>query len=459
MFLDKDRILFQLNNLYEQNSSCCVSLYSYPGQGRTRLLKEFSKGKNVLYFKAANVMYQDNFVYLKDLCVRLYGSVCEPAEKYADLFRIIAKEAADTLPLVLILDDYQHLVKGNRRFSTILSSLLRKEGKNSGLFILTCKPAILYEKESLKDEFAFCLRNFNFFEMRKFYADWSLEDQILLYGITDGNPGYLEYFPMAHSVYDSLQNLYFTEKGILYHLVSSRMKEIYSGSAILRSILACIGSQPKKLQEICDRTGLTPSAASSLLNSLSAHNLVKRIVPVTEDQGSRRALYVISDRVFRFWYTFVLPYQSEFEFGSGGKIFADFILPQLEDLKKSTFEHICRDFLRLIKNIDDAPVLFETIGMWWGQHPTKKRTEYVSIAAAEEDNILLGTCFFTDEWIDIDALYELQKHATLFPDREQWYYLFAKSDFVAGFEAISGSHVRAFSLDKMCSIAEELLDK
>ena len=65
-------------------------------------------------------------------------------------------------------------------------------------------------------------------------------------------------------------------------MVPGLTRAYYSGSAVMRSILASIGSQKKKLQEICDSTGLTPSAAGSLLSSLSSHGLVHRIIPVTE---------------------------------------------------------------------------------------------------------------------------------------------------------------------------------
>ena len=94
--------------------------------------------------------------------------------------------------------------------------------------------------------------------------------------------------------------------------------------------------------------------------------------------------------------------------------------------------------------------------MWWGQHPTKKRTEYIPIAASGEKQILLGACFLTEDWLDVDVLSGLQKHAGLFPDREKWYYLFSTSDFVAGFEAISGSHVRIFRLEDMCRTMNDL---
>ena len=193
----------------------------------------------------------------------------------------------------------------------------------------------------------------------------------------------------------------------------------------MRAILSAIGTETKKLQEICDYTNLTPSAAGSLLSSLASRNLVSRIVPVTENQGSRRALYLISDGIFRFWYTCVLPYLSEIEVGEGAQVFEKQIVPLLEDYTIRVFPDICRDFLELEEKAGRTPFPMQRIGRWWGQHPTKKRTEYISIAAYSRDNIMLGACFWTEDWLDVDALYDLQKHASLFPDEEQWYYLFS----------------------------------
>ena len=68
--------------------------------------------------------------------------------------------------------------------------------------------------------------------------------------------------------------------------------------------------------------------------------------------------------------------------------------------------------------------------------------------------MLLGACFWTDEWIDLDALTQLQKHASLFPHSTKWYILFAKSDFVSGMETIFGDSVKVYTLEQMCTLAE-----
>ena len=455
MFIDRDQILTRLDQIYKEGRPLCVSLYSRHGEGKSRLLREFSKGKKVLYYAASCVPWEENFQLLKDLCLRKFGSAFSSPEKFSQLLKMLKKESARE-PFVLILDHFQYLAFQNRRLFSQLTALSRESSSSSRMLIILCKPSHLWEKESPKEEEAFLLRPFHFFEMRRLCPDLSYIDQILLYSITGGVPGLMEYFPPGSSLQENLEKLFFTEKGVLYRAIPFETGKYYGSSAFIGGILGAVGKSPKHLQEICDRTGLSPSAAGSLLASLENHGIIEKIVPVTEEPSSRRALYRISHNAFRFWYAFVYPYQSEIEAGRGPEIFHKQILSHLSSYLKDTFQDICREFLRESVKTGTSPFPMERVGMWWGQHPTKKRTEYISIAASWEDQILLGDCFWTDDWIDADGLSRLQKHAGLFPEKEKWYYLFSTSDFVYGFEAMSGSHVRVFSLDKMCRIMGNL---
>ena len=455
MFIDRDQILMRLDQMYKENKSLCVSVYSRHGEGKSRLLQEFSQGKKVLSYTASCVPWDENFELLKALCVRRLGEAFSAPEKFSQLLKMLKKESVKE-PFVLILDHFQYLSAQNRRLLSQLTAISKESHSSSRLMIILCKPSHLWEKESPKEEYAFLLRPFHFFEMRRLYPDLSSIDQILLYSITGGIPGLMEYFSPGTSLQESLESLFFTEKGALYRFIPLETGRYYGSSALIGGILGAVGKSPKHLQEICDRTDLSPSAAGSLLGSLENHGIIEKIVPVTEDISSRRALYRISHSAFRFWYAFVYPFQSEIETGKGSEVFHKQVLPLLPSYLKDTFQDICREFLRESSKAVTHPFPMERVGMWWGQHPTKKRTEYISIAASWEDQILLGESFWTDDWIDADALSRLQKHAGLFPDKEKWYYLFSTSDFVYGFEAMSGSHVRVFSLDKMCRIMDNL---
>ena len=75
----------------------------------------------MLYFKASNVLYEENFCLLKDLCIRKLGKEYEAAKKFSELFRMLAAASAKE-PLVLVLDEVSCLLSQNKRFPNLLNS-------------------------------------------------------------------------------------------------------------------------------------------------------------------------------------------------------------------------------------------------------------------------------------------------------------------------------------------------
>ena len=161
MFIDRDQILTRLDQIYKEGRPLCVSLYSRHGEGKSRLLREFSKGKKVLYYAASCVPWEENFQLLKDLCLRKFGSAFSSPEKFSQLLKMLKKESARE-PFVLILDHFQYLAFQNRRLFSQLTALSRESSSSSRMLIILCKPSHLWEKESPKEEEAFCCVLFTF---------------------------------------------------------------------------------------------------------------------------------------------------------------------------------------------------------------------------------------------------------------------------------------------------------
>ena len=352
MFLDKDNHLAKLNELYGQNCFQSAALYCDAGMGKTTLLRQFSAGKRTLYFKSLETTDNENFLALKEEAIRVLGPLekLKAAKRFAELFRTIGKSAREE-SLVFIIDDYPHLINKNRRLSTLIQSYMTKEWKNSRLFIILCKPASLYEKEQLQTAHPLLLKPFTFFETRQLFRHLPVEQQICIFGITGGVPGYLTYFVNDKPFQENLYQLFFTEEGALYRRPTKFLKVHLSEPELAHSALLCLGAKRRKLHEICERTELTPSAAGSLMNTLDLLGLVDKIIPVTEDAGSRRTLYRTSDGVFRFWYTFAAPHRSAIEMGYGREVFEKEVLPSLDRYSKETFEDICRQYLDLISSL------------------------------------------------------------------------------------------------------------
>lgn len=457
MFFDMDHHLENLNQKYEQKGFAFFTLYARPKIGKTSFLNTFSKEKKCLYYKAMPVQEKENFRLFKEAAVSCLGNTPElkKARRFLDLFRFLAKEAREER-LLLILDDFPALFAGNRWLNNSFQSLIKNEWNNSNLFVIVCKPDYLYAKEASLETDIIRLRPFTFFEMRILYPDFTPEEQVLLYAVTGGTAGYLKYFKKEVPLHTSIEELFFHEDGALYRIPESYLQKYFREQAPYHTIGLAIRDQKRKLHEISDYTEQSTSAASSMLSTLCSHGIVKKLYPVTEDSNSRRTLYFIKDSVFRFFYTFAAPYRSLIEQGNGHDVFVQHVLPALHEYMKPVFEDICRQYLEHLRQIGSFPFACDGIGRWWGQHPTKKRTEMVPIAAVNDTDVLLGSCFWTDEWLDWNALYELQTHATLFPHEQKWYFLFAKSDFVGGLETLGGNTVRVFTLEQMCTTYDTL---
>ena len=170
MFLDKDNNLAKLNELYGQNCFQSASLYCDAGMGKTTLLRQFSAGKRTLYFKPLETTDCENFLALKEEAIRVLGALekLKAAKRFAELFRTIGRSAKEE-PLLFIIDDYPHLINKNRRLSTLIQSYMTKEWKTSRLFVILCKPASLYEKESTQAANPLLLKPFTFFETRQLF--------------------------------------------------------------------------------------------------------------------------------------------------------------------------------------------------------------------------------------------------------------------------------------------------
>ena len=81
MFIDKGQLLSDLNQLYTSQ----ITRKEFPSiltlaWGKTRLLQEFSQGKNILYFKTPALPFEEIFSLFKQLCIRRLGASCENAK-------------------------------------------------------------------------------------------------------------------------------------------------------------------------------------------------------------------------------------------------------------------------------------------------------------------------------------------------------------------------------------------
>lgn len=465
MFVGRDRELDKLNTLYQSKQFEFAVFYGRRRVGKTTLLQEFMKGKNGIYYMAVEGTKRENLKGLSDVFLSDNGSMQFHGvfPDYETLLNHIDSLADKGERMIIAIDEYPYLAASYLAISSMIQKHIDQCWKNSRLFLVLCGSSMSFMEEQVlgyksplygRRTVQFKIRPFTFWESREMLADFSTEEQALLYGVTGGIPEYLSRIDTKVSSDDNIVQLFFEESGRLFEEPVNLMKQELREPMTYHSIIAAIASGASKLNEIATRTGLESGGCSNQLSSLISLGIVKKEVPITEPEKSRKTLYRLADSMYLFWYRFVRPNMSGIIRGMGRQIYESMVKPQLSDFMGTVFESICQQYLFLPDIYAELPFTISEIGRWWGNNPKERRQEEIDIMAVSDNKALFGECKWKNEKVEREVIDILLSRGELFQYPEKYYYVFSKSGYKDDAVEYSQNkgNVRLISFDEMCEI-------
>ena len=131
-FINRERELEYLENLYKQKEFKLVVLYGRRRVGKTELIKHFLKGKEGTYLLATDESVGENIKEFKnkffELTKKDYFLKIE-TENFHDLFKYLADEIGERR-VVIAIDEFSYLLNLNKgllsAFQKIIDELLKK---------------------------------------------------------------------------------------------------------------------------------------------------------------------------------------------------------------------------------------------------------------------------------------------------------------------------------------------
>jgi len=134
--------------------------------------------------------------------------------------------------------------------------------------------------------------------------------------------------------------------------------------------------------------------------------------------------------MFRFWYRYVFSNRSLVETGGRVAIWKNKIEPTYNEYMGLAFEKICQEYL-LTKNVmDELPLLFTSIGRWWGTDPVSHSQVEIDLVANDGKDYLICECKWRNEKLDLAVLNKLREKADIFTKkREKTWFIFFEERF------------------------------
>jgi len=269
----------------------------------------------------------------------------------------------------------------------------------------------------------------------RFYHDFIPEKDekklIEYYAVSGGVPKYIEILSDSKNIYDAIKTKIISKSGFLYDeprfLIQREVSEVGNYFSLIKTIAA--GNH--KLSKIASVLEVKQTGLTKYLKTLIDLDILKREVPVTEEnpEKSKRGLYKIKDNFFAFWFKFIFPYLSYIESGQT-KTIMDRIKANFTDSHAAyVYEDLCIEKMWELNINRLWGFSFDKAGRWWNG------IVEIDIIAIDKNgkNIIFGECKYRTGKTGLDVLVGLEVKSAQVDwyknERKNYYILFSISGF------------------------------
>ncbi|HET6550809.1 MAG TPA: ATP-binding protein [Solirubrobacter sp.] len=445
-FLNRTDELAMLARRWESRESQIFLLWGRRRVGKTELLLEFGRDKTTLFFEATS---GTRFDHLRDFSERLAEVTGAGTGFVASDWRAALDAIADWAetegPVLLVLDEFQHIARQSPEVGTTINVWWRERGSSAPvLVVLSGSEVGFFEREVVSYSAStygrrggqLRLEPFKPRDVGLFLPTWSAEDRIRAYAVFGNMPYYLAHVREESSLEENILDLILMRDGLLHEEARLLLDVELPDASIYFSVLRAIAAGQTRVSQIDQRTGIGDSSrVSQMLDQLQRLWLVRKEVPVTvrNPERSRQSFYRLTDPYLRFWFRFVLPAQGRLVDAGGAKRHLEGgVAARLDEFVAApAFEEVCQEWMR--REVDAAAV-----GWWWGKVREMQSSrlrdvdrELDAVAVDDEGAVIaLGSCKWTDAEVPPSELTKLKALAAyLNPGAEPLLFVFARSGF------------------------------
>ncbi len=457
MFVGREKELKALNKLYDNNDFQFAVIYGRRRIGKTELLKEFAKDKNIIFYSA--IEKKTNIEEFSSVVLSHFNENSNLIfRKWQDIFEYISNHTNNDR-IALIIDEFPYIAKNEPEVKSIMQHMIDHKWINQNIMLVLCGSSVSFmindvmgSKSPLYGRNTMVLEvlPFDYTEVKKFLPNYSKEEQMMVYGVLGGVPYYLSKFSKNKSVEENIANLIIEPSSILREEPITLLKAELREPMTYNSILQVIANGTNRLSEIADKAKIDATKLPVYIKSLMEMKLVDKKICCGEKENSKKSQYVISDNFFSFWYRFVFSKNTMIELMNPLE-YVDSIKELFYTYMGSKFEIICLQYLKNLAKLKKLPFIPSSLGKWWGTNKITKQQDDIDILGIDEDKYLFCECKFTNEKFDKKELDDLIISSNHFENaKEKYYYIFSKSGFTSSvIKEATAYNMKLISIEEM----------
>lgn len=432
MLLGRSQETKYLENCFQKEGNQMIVLYGRENVGKTSLMLDFCQDKVYSYYKARACSEGEQLHLWSEEIRKDYPSVRVQPD-FSSIFGAITSQ--ESSKKVLLVDEFQNIVKYSSHFMEEVIKLVHNVGNNQPVMIILCSSSIGWVENAMVSKMGTAayeitgflkVKELGFLDLVRRFPKYSVEQCIELYSVLGGVPGLWRHFNPKLSIKENICRMVLKSGSVLSQEAERYVSEELRETSVYHTILETIGAGYNKLNDLYQNTGYSRAKISVYLKNLMELEIVEKVYSI-ETAGKDNAkcgLYRIKNQFVYFWFRFVFPNLSKLELMSEEVFYNKYIAKELRDFTSETFVEVCTEYLDLLNQTGKLEVRYHKSGRWVGKAGTID-----ILTEGDDDRRIAGLCSWKKEimtYEDYEWLIYCAKQARVQVD---CFYLFSVGKF------------------------------
>ncbi len=398
MFLNRENELETLQKDFSIPNSSFNFVFGRRKIGKTTFINDYIKGKNSFYISFLEMINSITFHTIHKNFENFYNKKIEKIDNFESFLKVLSKVKFDE-KLILVLDDFQNLLKVEKDALNIFYKTWSKELSSSNIQVVILSSIKSSDKD---DEYIYKkssniikLENLPYSSIKELIPDVQAGDIIHIFSAYGTNPEYLKLYDCKKDFLLNVKENFLSYEGLFFNEGIDFLKKDLNEISTYSSILYAVAVGNNKIGDIASFLNLKSTYLTRYLQKLIDIMILKKYVPINEDiKKSKFGRYEIEDNFIKFWFCYIYPNYSALQKNDTYGVISHI----RNDFTKRIERNVYKNYiLNLVKKDPYKYLGFipTNIGSWWNNKDVQ-----IDIIAYDSKNII----FVDTKWKDTQKL-------------------------------------------------------
>lgn len=402
-----------IQNIFDRATNDIAIIYGLRDYGLFELVSDFIKDKDCLYYRSSPVT--DDF-QRKMFAQELHEQTKSPIFPDDDYDKLLASyiDSHNEKKKVIVLDDFQFLIRENPTFINFLSNMLFGQTPSGKAMYLLVSDDIkwiesdmvkLIGRKSSEISGVIKLKGFSPAEFSERFPKMTTDKIIKLYSVLGGRSMFYNMITEETDTGDAVKLLLNKWSSDDFNVGNYLPKDIRE-PVIYNTILVNIALGKCKLNDIHNSMGMDRAKLSAYLKNLESNDIIEKLLgaQVGDLKCIKKGTYRIKDNTLRLFYRFVFPRLSSLKIFGEDKFYKRFIEANLPDFIGKIYPEYCMEHIRWLHRENRLSFMIDSVEEYFDK---SEAIDFVIVAKG--GNIIACACNYKDPVMSYKKLTDVRE--------------------------------------------------